>query len=250
MNYIKHMAITFAKKNHLYGKEVTFTKLLKAARQNGYIVRTYSSHTTLIVLDLYDRAKCSNSVSMVDDSGNVMIFLDHKKPKSKQLFGLAHEIGHIILEHPPSEKDKRKYEREADLFAHYLLDANFDRARILNAIKILCCIIFVSLSAIIILLITENSTKSEKINAQTYSQPSTSDSSEHKLPYAQTPSPPAASSPEPIEQTTTCYFTESGKVYHLYRDCYHIKNSKKVRTGTVKSSDKPRVCETCKSRYY
>lgn len=48
-----------------------------------------------------------------------------------------------------------------------------------------------------------------------------------------------------------CYWTESGSVWHTYRDCYHIKNSKNILLGTVEEAlenGKSHVCSSCAKR--
>ena len=43
------------------------------------------------------------------------------------------------------------------------------------------------------------------------------------------------------------YYTESGEVYHLFEDCYHLKDLAIV-SGTIDDSGKDRVCKTCEDR--
>ena len=46
----------------------------------------------------------------------------------------------------------------------------------------------------------------------------------------------------------TVYWTEGGSVYHLNRDCYHLKRAENVISGSVKHArkeGKERVCSTC-----
>lgn len=124
MNFIKHSSIKFSYENNLMGKEVNFEKLLKAARRSGYIVMYYStSATQLILLNLYERARNSRSVCCKDQNGNVCIFIDDSLAGSEKLFALAHEIGHVVLEHKAveTEEEKERQENEANLFAHHLL---------------------------------------------------------------------------------------------------------------------------------
>ena len=48
-----------------------------------------------------------------------------------------------------------------------------------------------------------------------------------------------------------CYWSESGSVWHTYRDCHHIKNSKNILSGTVKEAledGKSHVCSSCAKR--
>lgn len=49
-----------------------------------------------------------------------VIFFDNTKPKERQRFAIAHEIGHILL-HKNVESPGDEHEREADYFAERLL---------------------------------------------------------------------------------------------------------------------------------
>lgn len=47
------------------------------------------------------------------------------------------------------------------------------------------------------------------------------------------------------------YWTESGGVWHLYRDCGHLKNSQNVLSGTVADAEeagKDHVCSSCNKK--
>ena len=60
----------------------------------------------------------------------------------------------------------------------------------------------------------------------------------------ETQPPPKYTDREP----NTVYWTEGGSVYHKYRDCYHLRESKAVKSGTVltaKMAGKERVCSEC-----
>ena len=49
-------------------------------------------------------------------------------------------------------------------------------------------------------------------------------------------------------EPNTVYWTESGIVYHKYRDCYHLRNAKSIQSGTAltaKTNGKERVCSEC-----
>lgn len=48
-----------------------------------------------------------------------------------------------------------------------------------------------------------------------------------------------------------CFWTENGSVWHTYRDCYHIKKSKNILSGTVEEAQengKSHVCSSCAKR--
>lgn len=229
MDYIKHSSIRFAKETKLYGKTITFEKLLFAARQKGYIVRKYStSADTMILYRVFERAKKSSSISITDNDSNTVIFIDDSLPKLKQLFALAHEIGHINLGHSPGSPKKRRQEREANLFAHYLIDLEFDNKRIKFAIKVISVCLCLCLSALFIF--------AHHLNNPTQARTVSSNSE------------------QTIERTfevpkeTVCYYTKYGEVYHLYKDCYYIKTSKNVFCDTVENCHKDRLCSACEQR--
>ena len=72
-------------------------------------------------------------------------------------------------------------------------------------------------------------------------------------PQTEAPETEAHTETEPAPKYTdrepnTVYWTEGGSVYHKYRDCYHLKDSKSVKSGTVltaKMNGKERVCSEC-----
>ena len=73
--------------------------------------------------------------------------------------------------------------------------------------------------------------------------------------------PPQTEAPETEAQTeaqtapkytdreaNTVYWTKNGSVYHKYRDCYHLRDSESIQSGTVltaQMSGKERVCSEC-----
>ena len=260
MNYIKHTSISFLNQNHLKRKELTFKKLLHTARQNGYIVKSYADGIELIAFyGLYERAQKSSSFSITDDSGNTIIFIDDTLAKSKQLFALAHEIGHIRLEHKPckDKKTKNKQEREANLFAHYLLTGTAPLS--LNTYIII--IVLLCIALILLLLNLPTSSKVDSAKQETkgenvvYSNPATNiTTSKYISPSSvSVPSAPSvakiegAAAPE-VTDETVCYFTPSGEVYHLYADCSYLRNSKTVYSAPISESNKDRLCSRCANR--
>lgn len=56
---------------------------------------------------------------------------------------------------------------------------------------------------------------------------------------------PAVTAPGALSPDQTVYWTENGDVYHLDRDCQHIRNRTNVESGTVEESGKDRLCKTC-----
>lgn len=51
-----------------------------------------------------------------------------------------------------------------------------------------------------------------------------------------------------INVQTKVYWTEGGDVYHPDRECYHIRNSDELKSGTVRTAQiygKERACSAC-----
>ena len=219
MDYIKHSAIIFRNKNGLAKKKITFSLLCKTARQNGFIVKDYSSSRCLrILLDIYDKSLRANSVTAKDGNGNIIIFVNEKLPAKERTFVLAHEIGHILLQH--STRENSQYENEADLFAHYLLDYKTSNRFLLAS---LCVVLAVTLSAGVLF----DAIKGDNLYVSESNVESTASF---------------------VSKTDICYYTEHGTVYHYYKDCSYIKNSKNVITGTISQCGKSKCCFRCCAR--
>ncbi len=93
------------------------------ARISGCTVFDYSkSYNMLILFGLYEDAKNAKALAMVDGNGNKMIFIDDSMSEERQMFALAHELGHIVLEHTTSDSG-RTQEDDANNFATLLLKA-------------------------------------------------------------------------------------------------------------------------------
>lgn len=212
MNYVEHSVIRFKRKNKL--NKVTYKKLLSVCHRKEYIVKSYSSGFDYMVASgVWKKAQRSNSVFVADEDGNVMIFVRDSLTADKRLFALAHELGHITLGHT---KETEEAEKEADLFAHYLLEDSKN-----NRFEYVTLVIIVFLCMVISWLLgnwyNANITAKEiKTNNYTKSE--------------------------------ICYFTKYSEVYHLYSDCYYLKNSKEVCTGTVDTCYKDRLCSACENR--
>lgn len=81
---------------------------------------------------------------------------------------------------------------------------------------------------------------------QTPDQPTTPDS-----PTSDNQSIPDESDSDDDPPAGTVYWTDAGRVYHLYDDCQHIKNSIQIFSGPESMAEdegKKDVCKTCLSR--
>lgn len=229
MNYVKHRVIKFKRQNHL--NNVTYDKLLLICHRKGYMVKNYStSQAFLIASGVWEEAQTATSVSVVDEVGNALIFLKDDLFGEKRLFALAHELGHITLSHKV-HNDKRA-EKEANQFAHMLLESKKP-----NTIVMLLVIILATLSIGICLFLNGSNSKAENQDQiiTESKEEITVESQEAVTAYAEIDS-------------EVCYFTKYGEVYHTYRDCYYLKNSINVFTGTVGTCYKDRLCSACNRR--
>ena len=100
---------------------MTLSALKQATQLHGYTVFDYSDFFTkmfLAGLGLYSKTKTAKGLTVKDSKGNIIIFIDDSISEEKQLFVLAHELGHILLNHldNPNSNGKQQ-EIEADRFA-------------------------------------------------------------------------------------------------------------------------------------
>lgn len=244
MDYIKHRALDFRSRNHIKNT-VTLKSLTKIARQNGYIVYNYSATQTLmLLLDVYDDSLTASSVSTKDSNGNIIIFIDDSAPKDKRLFGMAHELGHIILEHKPvtDKKLKRRQENEANKFAHCILSKHpfpFDAV----TVSLAACIILL-LTLISVLLITP--TNSDSIAVDVDSNNSSTHVSSDAVSY-----PSVSSATDSVltgSNGPVCYYTKHGSVYHTYRDCTYLDAAANVYETTIDNCPAHELCSRCRKR--
>lgn len=104
--------------------EITLTELKNIAYINGYAVLNYSSTIAKLyfaALGLSVEAKKTTGFTIIDPKGEATIFIDDNQSNETQLFALAHEMGHIVLNHREKELTGEQQEAEADTFAKALL---------------------------------------------------------------------------------------------------------------------------------
>lgn len=106
---------------------MTFQALKEAARLQGYLVFGYSkSITAMLVFGVYKKSQYGLSLCRNDEK---IIFINDSLPEKTQTFVLAHELGHITLNH--TERDIENAENEADIFA--MAVTGMSRAEALSA---------------------------------------------------------------------------------------------------------------------
>ncbi len=223
---IKQTANKFRNSLNLKSKNLTFENISLAIAEQGYQLKFYSESSTLLMsMGLYDESKQADSVSTVDKHHIPYIFISDDLEPPYKLLALAHEIGHIVLEHRKTDSLKRIQEREADLFALYFLsDSNRSNKKMKTAL------IVESIALSVALIITASFAAyrpDERAVATSAKVSSFSDTQ---------------------ESDTICYYTRYGEVYHIYPDCGYLKNSSTVRSGTIYEANKDRLCSACERR--
>lgn len=236
MDYVKHRAISYRNRNHIKNT-VTLKSLTKIARQNGYIVYKYSAtKTIMILLGVYDDSLLASSVSAKDTNGNVIIFIDDSISENKQLFALAHEIGHIVLEHTPisDPRLKRRQENDANKFAHYILSKRPFPFDAVSLSLVVASTMLIGLILTFSLQPTDSNTVTASVNSDAVFQPSVSSESEGT---------------SNASNETICYYTKHGSVYHIYRDCTYLNVAAGVYETTVDNCPVHELCSRCKKRF-
>lgn len=225
MNYVKHKAITFRNKTKLSAKSLTLENLSLAANKHGYIVKPYlTSAAMMIALGVYEEGMNAASVSVKDNASNIVIFINDRLNTDKQLFALAHEIGHIYLGHN-SAVPKAQQEEEANKFADYLLR---DNGKSFSSDVPAIVLLTVSLTLSLLLIIFPYRAQ-EKV--------------------VQTDSNKTESFPV-LDETDVFYWTESGRVYHYYRNCQSLMHSEDILSGSLSEAvrEKDRLCKFCEEK--
>lgn len=62
---------------------------------------------------------------------------------------------------------------------------------------------------------------------------------------------PSCGNPQ-LTDTTTVYWTPAGAVYHISANCYELKRSSDIESGTIeqaRGAGKSRVCRVCGKNY-
>lgn len=176
---------------------------------------------------------------------NRAVFINREKHPSprKLLQLLAHEIGHIQNRHEPVDcilgKGDYYLEREANSFMRHMMQLRrrqylrdilaFHKTKLLLSLVVL--LLFGCYSGV------------------QYARFSTFSASAPNAADVAAVASPATDADVCIEAADTVYVAKSGRVFHLYADCYHIKGHDGVTALTYgEITDKP-LCSHCKKRY-
>ena len=198
----------------------------------GCNLLTYSDEVMkLSALNLLKKSKTAPALSDIDDKGNITVFYNDELPLSVQRLALAHELGHIVLGHLYLKSIGDRQEDEADKFAEYLLSPT-DNIKI-EKIHITCIILCLCLSIVILCDVFVKNDKTVNVTSnivtEEYFESATNDISEEGT-------------------HTVCYYARYSEVYHLYKDCYYLKNSNKIYTCTIEDCHLDRLCSACERK--
>ncbi len=246
--------------------------------KQGYNIIPYCESTlTLTALGLDKEAQTASALSVIDSNDDVTVYYNSSLPIAQQRIALAHELGHIELNHKHKKMNRSHQEKEADQFARYLLEDNSVHnlmVAIIGVMFILICLIIALLyiinddapvvsTSVITSISThsysfeETTTHSEasatnsSIISNNNSEPHIVSESTTSLSSADNPSNENAyeyNSSENVSNNSACYFTKYGEVYHLYPDCQYIRNANSVICDSINGSHKDRLCFACERR--
>ena len=130
--YGKSIAAQILKKYKLV--KPSLDELVYIASENGYDIIDYSKDENLeSIITLAERLSIQSYIETgaaftYKNNETRLIFLCESMTNDEKLYALAHELGHIFCNHFSTNSQSIssvKEEREANEFAHYLLEASF-----------------------------------------------------------------------------------------------------------------------------
>lgn len=259
MYNLNKAAHEFIKKHCLLTDSLTVNKIKDIIKSYGFKIYEYGCYSSeaeelLKRIDALEYAEHTNSFTYYDGN-NMIVFIRAGLGEDDRLSLLLHECCHIYLDHPATCKTiidtDVKREHDANLLAE-LITSKLNRDIKVKRV-LLPAFLIVVLSAVIICLIGININNNQLLyerpnvsSSEDNTQVSVADQSEALL--SDMPNANVPSSEPSITNMSVVYWTESGEVYHLYKDCQHIRDSIEVFSGTPDSSGKERCCKTCLSR--
>ena len=259
MYNLNKSAQEFIKKHNLLNENLTVNKIKDIIKSYGFAIYEYDGYCSyaeeiLKRIGALDYSKHTNSFTYYD-SDNMIVFIRKGLGEDDRLSLLLHECCHIYLDHPATCKTiintDVKREHDANLLAE-LITSKLNRGIKVKRVLLPAFLIVVLSSVIICLIginINNNYVLYERPNVssgEVNMQASVAEQSEALL--SDTPNTNVSSSESAIVNMSSVYWTENGEVYHLYKNCQHLKNSTEVFSGTPENSGKERCCKTCLGR--
>ena len=258
MYNLNKAAQEFIKKHGLLSKNFTVNKIKDIIKSYGFIIYEYGNYCSeteeiLKKVGALEYSKHTSSFIYYDDD-NMIVFIRKGLNEDDQLSLLLHECCHIYLDHPATYKTiidtDIKREQDANHLAELItikINRNVKVKRVLLPVfsgvvlsAVIICLIGININNNQVLYepLTVNSKENNMQVVEQYETPLSSDTSNANV---------SSIKPE-FTNPSVVYWTESGEVYHLYKDCQHIRDSAEVFSGTTENSEKERCCKTCLSR--
>ncbi|MCM1009102.1 MAG: helix-hairpin-helix domain-containing protein [Ruminococcus flavefaciens] len=230
-----------------------FDKLVKLASSYGWRVQSYNSAKAFIKYHKLEESTEKHRAFVYEYNGEIIILYRDNLESELLLFAIAHEIGHLVLQH---DENKQGAEIEADEFARLLIG---DHTYLKKSVSILAVV----LAVILIVKSCGNRSIFVDNNAILFSraEPSTitetvvpaPESSTFELIHTTAIETSAMNKETEADKTTyivdpeyAVYISKSGNKYHRI-DCYHIN----VDNCTMMSIEQAvslgyEPCKTCR----
>ncbi len=212
----------------------------------------------LAALKLTKISKKSPALSVGDSHGNVTVYYDSTNTESVLQIALAHEIGHIYLGHLEAKKSKAQ-EDAANQFARLLLAPVDIIGNILKLVMMVLILFITVLSVpnnkpINVTAASETSAESsfETQNFGSADSESVSDYANVSSSVPKVAAHTSSSTELPkflITDSTECYITPHGTVFHIDQGCYYLDNSYSISIKTYTDCKDMRLCSACSNRY-
>lgn len=237
----------------LYDKNLTLESLNDILISQGFVVIYFGIKNPVEVQSVIDNLgvarECEEHDGFTYCSKKLKAVFVNKSLNDADKFSvLMHEEGHIFLEHFSHsgiiEHTHTRHESEANAFALMLTKKvkrkNFYQylnSLISNvsplSVKILIASLILFCSSIYCLI--QYSPNKDNDSNQIITESTITQSDDQDVENGN-------------DINSVFYWTEQGTVYHIYQDCYHIRNSENVLSGTLNICGKERCCSACTLR--
>ena len=207
-------AISFFFESKLYKGRITYQRVKKIIETYGFTLFEYDLNVEDEILEnlrsnnMLGYAAAVECFTYVEDAHHKYVFIKDGNTEKDKVYLLLHEAGHIYQEHLTTKELVHNTSPRKERKANLFSSTML----FLNhASRALPCLIAIAILVGIFFAVIPGK------------------------------DPSRDGAPDIV------YYTENGEVYHLFEDCYHLKDVS-VLSGTIDDSDKDRVCKTCKER--
>lgn len=238
---IKKSAAAFIEKYGLNKETLTVSRLREIIESLDFVVVDYRSNVKndSDVTALLEKTKSTefhlytkSFVYCTPEEKYVFLCMDMSADDTIDV--LLHELGHICLEHLGKDgiihNTGVQKEREAFFFSQYI-QQKCRKSKRIQQIKLagIVLAVLVLFSASVWAIYNTVFRKTVVENGQTIIL--VGDTGAHAFLHPH------------------YYWTDGGKVFHLWRDCQHIMHSSNIYAGTLEKSGKENCCKTCYKKF-